>query len=213
MSESYNGRPPEQALATTRILDLTHYAAGPFCTKLLADYGAEVIKVERPGQGDPGRRLGPFHDDLPAPDSSALFQFLNQNKLGVTLDLKRTAGVRLFERLVPWADIIVESFRPGVMSSFGLGYSRLKELNPDVVLTSISNFGQNGPYKDRKATEIVEYATGGPMLFTGAALREPLKHGGQVGMYFAGQVAAIATLSALYRQMGNGGSGTTWTYR
>ncbi len=207
MSESYNGRPPERALAATRVLDLTHFAAGPFCTKLLADYGAEVIKVERPGHGDPGRRLGPFHDDLPAPDSSALFQFLNQNKLGVTLDLKRAAGVRLFERLVPWADIIVESFRPGVMSSFGLGYSRLKELNPNVVLTSISNFGQNGPYKNHKATEIVEYATGGPMLFTGAARREPVKHGGRVGMYFAGQVAAIATLTALFRLMGSEGSG------
>ena len=199
--------PPPQALTGARVLDLTHYAAGPFCTKLLADYGAEVIKVERPGHGDPGRRLGPFHNDLPAPESSALFQFLNQNKLGVTLDLKQAAGVRLFEKLIPWADIIVESFRPGVMASFGLPYSRLKELNPNVVLTSISNFGQNGPYKNRKATEIVEYATGGPMLFTGAARREPVKHGGRVGMYFAGQVAAIATLTALYRQMGSEASG------
>ena len=106
-----------------------------------------------------------------------------------------------------WADVIVESFRPGVMKGFGLGYSRLKQINPNVVLTSISNFGQNGPYKNHKATEIVEYATGGPMLFTGAARREPVKHGGRVGMYFAGQVAAIATLSALFRQMGSEASG------
>ena len=199
--------PPPQALTGSRVLDLTHYAAGPFCTKLLADYGAEVIKVERPGQGDPGRRLGPFDNDLPAPESSALFQFLNQNKLGVTLDLKRSAGVKLFEELALWADVIVESFRPGVMKDFGLGYSRLKQINSNVVLTSISNFGQNGPYKNHKATEIVEYATGGPMLFTGAARREPVKHGGRVGMYFAGQVAAIATLTALYRQMGSETSG------
>ncbi len=195
--------PPPQALTGARVLDLTHYAAGPFCTKLLADYGADVVKIERPGHGDPGRRLGPFHNDLPAPESSALFQFLNQNKLGVTLDLKRAAGVRLFEELALWADVIVESFRPGLMKDFGLGYSRLKQLNPNVVLTSISNFGQNGPYKNHKATEIVEYATGGPMLFTGAARREPVKHGGRVGMYFAGQVAAIATLTALYRQIGS----------
>ena len=116
-------------------MDLTHYAAGPFCTKLLADYGAEVIKVERPGCGDPGRRLGPFHDDLPASESSALFQFLNQNKLGVTLDLKRSAGVKLFEELALWADVIVESFRPGVMKGFGLGYSRLKQINPGVLFS------------------------------------------------------------------------------
>ena len=199
--------PPPQALTGSRVLDLTHYAAGPFCTKLLADYGAEVIKVERPGQGDPGRRLGPFHDDLPNQESSALFQFLNQNKLGVTLDLKRSAGVKLFEELALWADVIVESFRPGVMKGFGLGYPRLKQLKPEILLTSLSNFGQNGPYKNHKATEIVEYATGGPMLFTGAARREPVKHGGRVGMYFAGQVAAIATLTALYRQMGSEASG------
>ena len=139
----------------------------------------------------------------PHPSPAHYFQFLNQNKLSITLNLKQTAGVRLFEKLIPWADIVVESFRPGVMASFGLPYSRLKELNPNVVLTSISNFGQNGPYINHKATEIVEYATGGPMLFTGAARREPVKHGGRVGMYFAGQVAAIATLTALYRQMGS----------
>ena len=121
--------------------------------------------------------------------------------------MKRSTGVKLFEELALWADVIVESFRPGVMKGFGLGYSRLKQINPGVILTSVSNFGQNGPYKNHKATEIVEYATGGPMLFTGAARREPVKHGGRVGMYFAGQVAAIATLSAFYRQMGNGGSG------
>ncbi len=199
--------PPPQALAGTRVLDLTHYSAGPFCTKLLADYGAEVIKLERPGSGDPGRRIGPFNQDLPNPESSALFQYLNQNKLGITLDLKQSAGVRIIESLAMWADVIVENFQPGVMSKFGLGYSRLKELKPSLILTSISNFGQTGPYRHRKATEIVEYATGGPMLFTGAAHREPVKHGGRVGMYYAGQVAANATLMALYRRMGNGGPG------
>ena len=207
MMDNAVGWPPPQALTGTRVLDLTHYAAGPFCTKLLADYGAETIKVERPGSGDPGRRLGPFHCDLPHERSSALFQFLNQNKLGVTLDLKQSTGVKLFRELVSWADIVVENFRPGIMSRLGMGYPRLKQINPSIILTSISNFGQTGPYKDRKAAEIVEYATGGPMLFTGAAHREPVKHGGRVGMYYAGQVAAIATLMALYRRMGNGGSG------
>ena len=189
------------------MLDLTHYSAGPFCTKLLADYGAETIKVERPGSGDPGRRIGPFHADLPGGESSVTFQFLNQNKLGVTLDLKQSTGVKLLLELVKWADIVVENFRPGVMSSLGLGYTQLKQIKPGIILTSISNFGQAGPYKNHKATEIVEYATGGPMLFTGAAHREPVKHGGRVGMYYAGQVAANATLMALYRRMGNGGPG------
>ena len=207
MTDNAVGWPPSQALSGTRVLDLTHYVAGPFCTKLFADYGAEVIKLERPGSGDPGRRIGPFNQDLPNPESSALFQYLNQNKLGITLDLKQSAGVQIIESLAMWADVIVENFQPGVMSKFGLGYSRLKELNPSLILTSISNFGQTGPYRHRKATEIVEYATGGPMLFTGASHREPLKHGGRVGMYFAGQVAAIATLTALYRQMGNGNLG------
>ena len=189
------------------MLDLTHYSAGPFCTKLLADYGAETIKVERPGSGDPGRRIGPFHDDLPAGDSSITFQFLNQNKLGVTLDLKQSYGIRLFSQLVKWADIVVESFRPGVMSGLGLGYPHLKQIKPGIILTSISNFGQTGPYKNHKATEIVEYATGGPMLFTGASHREPIKHGGRVGMYYAGQVVANATLMALYRRMDDSCSG------
>lgn len=207
MTDNAVGRPLPQALSGTRVLDLTHYAAGPFCTKLLADCGAETIKVERPGSGDRGRRLGPFHGDLPDSDSSATFQFLNQNKLGVTLDLKQSAGLKLFRELVGWADVIVENSHPGVMSRLGLGYSRLRRIKPGIILTSISNFGQTGPYKDREATEIVEYATGGPMIFTGAAHREPVKHGGRVGMYYAGQVAAIATLAALYRRMGGVSSG------
>ena len=207
MTDNAVGRSLPQALSGTRVLDLTHYSAGPFCTKLLADYGADIIKVERPGSGDPGRRIGPFHADLPGGESSVTFQFLNQNKLGVTLDLKQSTGVKLFRELVKWADIVVENFRPGVISRLGLGYPQLKQINPSIILTSISNFGQTSPYKDHKATEIVEYATGGPMLFTGAAHREPVKHGGRVGMYYAGQVAAIATLMALYRPMGNGGSG------
>ena len=190
-----------------KVLDLTQYVAGPFCTKLLADYGAEVLKVERPGQGDPGRRLGPFPNDSPHPDTSGLFRHLNGNKLGVTLDLKHTTGVKIFEELVRWADVVVESFRPGVMAGFGLSYSRLSEVHPGVILTSISNFGQTGPYKHNKATEIIEYAIGGPMLFTGTSSREPLKLGGRVGMIFAGQEAATATLMAFYRSMGRQDAG------
>lgn len=206
MTDNAVGRPPPQALTGTRVLDLTHYSAGPFCTKLLADYGAEIIKVERPASGDPGRRIGPFHADLPGRDASVTFQYLNQNKLGITLDLKQSTGTKLLKELVKRTDVVIENFRPDVMSRLGLGYHQLKQVNPGIILTSISNFGQNGPYKLNKATEIVEYATGGPMLFTGAAHREPVKHGSRVGMYYAGQIAAIATLSALYRRMDSEGS-------
>lgn len=201
-----NGNLP-QALGTMKVLDLTHYVAGPFCTKLLADYGAEVIKVERPGQGDPGRRLGPFPEDKPPPDSSGLFSYLNGNKLGVTLDLKHAAGIGICKELVRWADVVVESFKPGVMAGYGLSHSQLSDTHPGVIVTSLSSFGQSGPYRDYKASEIIQYAIGGPMLFTGTSDREPLKLGGRVGMIFAGQEAAMATLMAFYREMGGDGDG------
>ena len=193
-----------QALGRVKVLDLTRYVAGPFCTRLLADYGAEVIKVERPGQGDPGRRMGPFLRDHPHAEKSGAFLHLNHNKVGITLNLKAAAGARIFGELVKWADVVVENFRPGVMDRLGLTYSRLTELKPGLVMTSISNFGQTGPYRDYKATEIIEYAIGGPMLFTGTSGREPVKLGANVGLYFAGQMAAVATLTAVYRKQGDG---------
>ena len=207
MSTMPNNGDPSQALGAMKVLDLTHHVAGPFCTKLLADYGAEVIKVERPGQGDPGRRLGPFPQDKPGPGLSGMFSYLNGNKLGVTLDLKHASGARICKELVGWADVVVESFRPGVMAGYGLSYGQLSEAHPGVIVTSLSNFGQSGPYRDYKASEITEYAIGGPMLFTGTSAREPLKLGGRVGMIFAGQQAAMATLMAFYRRMGDEGGG------
>ena len=106
-----------------------------------------------------------------------------------------------------WADVVIESFTPGVMERIGLSYELLSDIHPGVILTSISNFGQTGPYSQYKATEIIEYAIGGPMLFTGTSEREPLKLGARVGMVFAGQEAAMATLMAFYRQMGRENEG------
>ena len=189
-----------QALSHVKVLDLTQDVAGPFCTKQLADYGAEVIKIEPPGDGDPARSLGPFHGDYPHPEKSGLFIHLNANKSGITLDLESSSGSRIFERLLDWGNVVVENYQPGVMASFGLSYSHLKAVRPDLVMTSISNFGQTGPYRDYKATEIVEYAIGGPMLSTGALDREPVKLPGKVGMFVAGQMAATATLMAVYRR-------------
>lgn len=179
------------------VLDLSHYIAGPYCTRLLAALGAEVIKVERPGEGDGARRLGPFPNDLPHPEKSGLFLYLNTNKKSVTLDLKTPTGKKIAEELVKSADVVVENFRPGVMDSLGLGYTALRAINPNLVMTSVSNFGQTGPYRDFDATEIVEYALSGAMYITGEPAREPLKAGGSLAQYIAGQTAMVGTMVAL----------------
>ena len=189
---------PEQALSDVKVLDLTWHIAGPYCTKLLADYGAEVIKVEKPEEGDPTRRMAPFFKDDPHPEKSGLFLHLNTNKKGITLDLKSATGKKIIKELVSKVDILVESFSPRVMPSLGLDYQTLEQINPKLVMVSISNFGQSGPYRDFKASEIVEYAMGGEMYSTGIADREPLKLGGNVTQYQAGTVAAVATVGALY---------------
>ena len=115
----------KQALEGIKILDLTHYIAGPFCTKLLADYGADVIKVEKPGGGDMARRMGPFPEDIPNPEKSGLFLYLNTNKKGITLNLKTETGVEIFRNLVKETDVLVENFSPRVMPGLGLGYQEL----------------------------------------------------------------------------------------
>jgi len=182
----------EQALPY-KVLDLTHYIAGPYCTMVLAALGAEVIKVERPGEGDGARRLGPFFKDDPHPEKSGLFLTLNHNKKSVTLNLKTGTGVRLFNELVREADVVVENFRPGVMARLGLDYDALHKINPALVMTSISNFGQTGPYRDYKATELVIEALGGLAYGIGDYDREPVKYGLSQIQYDAGKTAALAT--------------------
>jgi crotonobetainyl-CoA:carnitine CoA-transferase CaiB-like acyl-CoA transferase len=188
----------DQALSDVKVLDLTWYITGPYCTKLLADYGADVIKVERPAEGDPTRRMGPFPEDIPHPEKSALFLHLNTNKRGITLNLKSEAGRRIVKEIVREADIVVESFRPGVMSQLGLDYDTLSRINPKLVMTSISSFGQTGPYRDFKAADIVAYALGGPMFSTGIPDREPLKVYNNAVQYQAGVCAAVATMTTLF---------------
>lgn len=189
----------QHALDGVRVLDLTHYVAGPFCTKLLADYGADVLKVERPPAGDPARSIGPFCKDLPHLEGSALFLHLNTNKRSVTLNLKSSEGREIVGRLVRDVDLVVENFRPGVLDRLGLGYESLRAINPRIILTSISNFGQRGPYRDLRGSEITLYAMGGAMNATGHQSREPLKLGGNVVQYHAGAVAAYASMLALWR--------------
>ncbi len=197
----------EQPLSDLRIIDLTHCIAGPYCTKLLADYGADVIKVERPGSGDYARALGPFPGDEPHPEKSGLFLFLNTNKRSVTLDLKTPEGVDAVKSLVRDADVLVESFRPGVMARLGLDYDALKAINPGLVMTSVSNFGQTGPYRDYKASELTLFGMGNSMTRLGLPDRYPLKLGGNHVQYQAGNNAAMATMFAWYAQKHRGMGG------
>ena len=189
----------EAALEGVKVLDLTHYIAGPYCTKLLADFGADVVKVERPG-GDPARRIPPFFHDEADSEKSLLFLYLNTNKRSVTLNLKARRGRQMLIDLARDSDVLVESFSPRVMSSLGLDYQVLRDINPSLVMVSISNFGQTGPYRDYKATDIVEYALGGLMYVFGSYDREPLKHALHQAQFKAGTNSASAALMALYRQ-------------
>jgi crotonobetainyl-CoA:carnitine CoA-transferase CaiB-like acyl-CoA transferase len=188
----------EQALADVKVLDLSWHIAGPYCTKLLADYGADVIKVERPGAGDPSRRMGPFFGDDPHLEKSGLFLYLNANKRGITLNLKSEAGRRIIRDLVAEVDILVESYSPRVMPGLGLGFENLEKINPRLVMTSISNFGQTGPYRDFKASEVILYGMGGNMCSTGLGEAEPVKKGGNLVQYGGGTMAAVATMIALH---------------
>ncbi len=187
-------------MAGLRVLDLSQGIAGPYCTKLLADYGADVIKIERPGSGDVSRSTPPFFHDLPDREGSLHFLYLNTNKRGVALDLKAAAGRRLALELARRADVVVESFRPGVIDRLGLGYDILSAANPRLILTSVSNFGQTGPYRDLPASELVEYAMSGMMYISGSQDREPLKHGLSQGQYAAGVNAAYITSALTFTQ-------------
>ena len=194
----------EMALSDVRILDLTRHVAGPFCTKMLADYGADVIKVERPNGGDVTRRMGPFPDDVPHPEKSGLFLHLNTNKRGVTLNLKSATGKRMLMDLVKQVDVVMENFAPRVLPSLGLAYEDLEQINPQVILVSISNFGQTGPYRDYKASEIVLHGMGGNLRSLGLPEREPVKYGSHVALRQAGLIGAAATMAALFTREARG---------
>lgn len=188
----------DQALSDVKVIDLTHYIAGPYCTKLLADYGAEVIKIERPEGGDPARKMGPFPGDIPHPEKSGLFLYLNMNKKGITLNLKTEMGKKIFKELIQNADILVENFEPRVMPSLGLDFETLSKINPGLVMTSISNFGQTGPYRDYKATELILFGMGSEMYATGLPDRKPVMIQPYANLILAGAAAAAGTMGAFF---------------
>ena len=197
----------EQALSDVKVLDLAWHIAGPYCTKLLADYGADVIKVERPGEGDLSRKMGPFFKDDPHPEKSGLFLFLNTNKKSITLNLKSEWGKKVIKELVKEVDIVVESFRPGVMARLGFDYETLEEINPKLVMTSLSSFGQTGPYRNFAASDLVIYGMGGSMNTCGLPEREPTKKALTTTLFSTGNMGALATMLAFYTTKTQGGIG------
>ena len=197
---------PAGPLEGIRILDLTQAVAGPYCTKLFADYGAEVTKVEQPGRGDVARRLGPFPDDVPHPERSGMFLELNTGKRSLTLNLQTRSGRAILLRLAEQADLVVESFRPGVLERLGIGDPALREANPAASLVRISNFGQDGPYRDFAADDLLAYAMGGVLSVTAIEGREPIKLGVYAPFFLAGAVAAAFSFGAFMgaRRTGRG---------
>ena len=184
------------AMGSYRVLDLTD-EKGLLCGKLFADLGADVIKVERPG-GDPARNIGPFYKDVPDPQRSLFWFAYNTGKRGITLNIESSNGQQLLKRLVKSADFLVESFTPGYMDKLGLGYRALSELNHRLIMTSITPFGQTGPYASWKGPDIVPWAMGGYMWMTGEPGRAPLRisHPPQAYLH-ASAMAAVGSLMAL----------------
>lgn len=183
-------------IADIRVLDLTQGIAGPYATKLLADYGADVIKVEPPG-GDFARRLGPFRDDEPHRERSGTFAYFNTNKRSIALDLKRPEGVAAFWKLAARADVVVESFRPGVVDGLGIGWDAIRAGRPGLPLVSISNFGQESPYRDYKGTELTLYGFAGELYTMGVSEREPVTMFGSAALVESGAAAATAIMGAV----------------
>lgn len=193
-----------QPLADLKVLDLTWHVAGPYCTKLLADYGADVIKVERPGLGDPARAYGPFPDDDPHLERSGMFLHLNANKRSVTVDLKSEDGRLIVKELARWADIVVESFSPGKLTSLDLDYNDLKAVNPQIIMCSVTSFGQVGPYANWKATEFTISSMAGLNLITGVPEMHPLKSADHLQEYQGGSMASFAIMAAVMQRNRNG---------
>jgi crotonobetainyl-CoA:carnitine CoA-transferase CaiB-like acyl-CoA transferase len=190
----------EPLLSPYRALDLTD-EKGFFCGRILGDFGAYVIKIEPPS-GDPSRRIGPFYHDRPDPEKSLYWFAYNANKRGITLNIETADGQQLFRRLVKTADFVIESFSPGFMDKIGLGYAALSQINPGIIMTSITPFGQTGPWKDYKGSDIALWALSSYMYVEGDADRAPVQFGFPQSYLHAGLEAAVSSLVALnYRQL------------
>jgi crotonobetainyl-CoA:carnitine CoA-transferase CaiB-like acyl-CoA transferase len=203
------GTMPERALDGVTVVECGITGAAAYGAKLLADLGADVIKVEPPGTGDPARALGPFPGDGPNPDASAAYLYLNTNKQGVTLDIASARGRELLGRLVSKADVFIHDFFPQDADAFGLTYDRVREESSDIVMTSIFPFGSDGPQRDFKAYDLTLLSAGGWTWINGwpgHPEMPPLKPYGYQAAYQGGVNAALATMGALFgRLRGSGG--------
>ncbi|NIA70252.1 CoA transferase [Pelagibius litoralis] len=190
-------------LSGLRVFDLTRILAGPTCTQLLGDLGADVIKIERPGQGDDTRKWGPPF--VPGPDGgdtteSAYYLSANRNKRSVSIDISKPEGQALAKRLIGFCDILVENFKVGNLARYGLGYDDLKASNPGLIYCSITGFGQTGPYASRAGYDYLAQGMGGMMSLTGEADGEPVKVGIGIADIMCGMYASSAILAALHHR-------------
>jgi len=186
-------------LAGVTVLDLSRVLAGPYCTMMLADLGARVIKVENPRGGDDSRAYGPFVQGV-----SAYFMSVNRGKESIALDLKAAPDRQLFESILPQVDVLVENFRPGTMEKHGYGWEQLRARHPSLIYAATSGFGHTGPYRDRAACDMVVQAMGGIMSLTGQPNSPPTRVGTSIGDIVAALFTAIGIVSALYDRRAGG---------
>jgi crotonobetainyl-CoA:carnitine CoA-transferase CaiB-like acyl-CoA transferase len=179
-------------LDAVSVVEMTAHRAGPFCGALLADLGADVVKIERPGVGDPARDQGPGPDGL-----SGYFQANNRNKRSVTLDLKTDAGLEAAQELIAAADVFIENFGYGVTDRLGIGYETMREQNPDLVYASVKGYGETGPDREKPGLDLILQAEGGIMSITGPEGGDPVKVGQAIGDLTAGMFATIGILARL----------------
>jgi CoA:oxalate CoA-transferase len=191
--------PPDGPLSGVTIIDLTRVLAGPYCTMVLADLGARVIKVEVPRRGDDARNVGPFING-----KSAYFMSINRGKESIALDLKEADDRDIFERLLARADVLIENFRAGTMEKLGYGWETLRGSHPRLIYAATSGFGTSGPYSDRPAYDIVVQAMGGVMSLTGQPGDPPTRVGTSIGDITAGLFTAIGVNAALYHRTRTG---------
>src|SRR5713101_2779737 len=196
------------ALAGLKIVEIGEMVSAPYTAKLMADMGAEVIKVERPGIGDRARSRGPFPGDAPHPEKSGLFLYLNTNKFGVTLDISRPEGFAILERMVAQADVLIHNVWPPYMDRVGLNYERFRKLNPRLVMTSVEPFGLSGAHRNWRAEELTMWSAGGTCVLNGGGPEHPemppLKTFGNQAGFQGGVHAAVATMGAVFAQLHDG---------
>jgi CoA:oxalate CoA-transferase len=179
------------------VIDLTRVLAGPYCSMILADLGARVIKVEMPGIGDDARQVGPFYNGLNNEKQSAYFLSVNRNKESIALNLKLSDDKKIFEELLLSADILIENYTPGTIEKLGYGFDFLKKTYPKIILASISGFGQTGPYRELPAYDMVVQAMGGILSITGEEGGRPTRVGVSIGDLAAGMFGAIGVQAAI----------------